>query len=669
MSEEPSNHDPASEPPRAPPPDSLPLRPADPRHTPSRPPGTPRAGAIPRLETVRVTAPDLARRAALETSRRRLLVAATGFAGLFTALGLKLTDATVISPVKPPPVPVDTARSGPALLARRSRAMIVDRNGVILAISLPTAAVYADPRQIMDRADAVRRLKSVLPDIDEASLLEQFQMPGRSFVYVAREVDPDQELAINDLGIPGVNFLPAEKRHYPLGRTACHVLGWADVDDNGVAGIEKFENHRLNTDPTPLRLSIDVRVQAVLRDEMAAAFDDFQAKGASGVIMDVHNGEVLAMVSLPDYDANDFSTAAPAERFNRVATGVYEPGSAMKLQTMGMGLDSGLVHVWDRFDTTHPIAIGRFMITDYEPVNRWLYLPEILAYSSNIGASHVALIVGKERQRAWLKKLGFFDRVPIELPEAAMPLFQTAAEWGIATVMTVSFCNGIAMTPLHLLNATVPLVNGGVMFAPTLLYQDPATPRPGTLVLDHPEYTSETMRRMMRDVVTDGTGIFAKVPGYFVGGKTGTSQVVSKMGGYRLHTNRAGFIAAFPIEAPRYALYIMADSPHANALSQGFSTGGEISAKPVARTIARIAPMLGLLPVTDPAQIKAINDELFLPLEPSPPPGVVALGPGHPYPADAANAPSPGPRGPLAPTEGRRYAASHELAQATDPGR
>jgi cell division protein FtsI (penicillin-binding protein 3) len=657
---------PRDDPPRAPPPDSLPLR-ADPRAAPARPPGTPRAGAIPRLETVRVTAPDLARRAALETSRRRLLGAATGFAGLFAALGLKLTDATVISPVKPPPPPPedDTAGSAPVLLARRGRAMIVDRNGVILAISLPTAAVYADPRQMMDRADAVRQLKSVLPAIDEASLLAQFNMPGRSFVYVSREVDPDQELRINDLGIPGVSFLPAEKRHYPLGRTACHVLGWADVDDNGVAGIEKFENHRLNTDPAPLRLALDVRIQAVLREEMAQAVDDFQAVGSAGAVMDVRTGEVLALASLPDYDANDFATAPAVERFNRAVTGVYEPGSAFKLQTMGMALDSGLVHVWDHFNTTHPIDISGFQITDYDPVHRWLSLVEILAYSSNIGASRVAMILGKERQRAWLRKLGFFDRCPIELPEAAMPLVQTAAEWGPATVMTVSFGNGIAMPPLQLLNAALPLVNGGVLFAPTLLYHDPVMPRAGTLVMDHPDYVSDALRRMMRDVVLYGTGIFCNVPGYFVAGKTGTAQVVSNEGGYRHHTNRAGFIAVFPAEAPRYAIYIMVDKPHANALSQGFSTGGEISAKPVARTIARVAPMLGLLPVTEPDQIKAIDASLLLPLDPTPPPGVVALGPDHPYPADAANAP-------LAPGDasrvGRGYAvphgASHELAQA-----
>jgi len=639
---------------------------ADSRAAPARPPGTPRDGAIPRLETVRVTAPDLARRATLETSRRRLLGAAAGFTALFAALAAKLTDATILNPVKPPPAPKDnfSVAAQPLRMANRPRAMMVDRNGEILAVSLPTAAVYADPRQMMDPADAVRRLETVLPDLDGPSLLAELVAPHREFVYVAREVGPEQELRINDLGIPGVNFLPAEARHYPLGRTAAQTIGAVDIDGHGIAGLEKSQNSRLRNDPNPLRLALDVRVQAVLHEEMVKAVNDFRPIGAAGAVMDVRTGEVLAMVSLPDYNANDFASAPAKARFNRVATGVYEPGSAFKLQTIGMALDSGLVHVWDRFDTTHPIDIGHFVITDYEPVDRWLYVPEIIAYSSNIGASRIALIVGKARQRAWLRKLGFFERCPIELPEAAMPLVQTDAEWGEATVMTVSFGNGIAITPLHLLNGTVALVNGGVLFAPTLLYQDPATPRPGSAVME-PD-TSVTVRKLMRDVVAHGTGIFGQVPGYFVGGKTGTAQVV-RSGGYRLHTNRAGFLAAFPINAPRYALYVMLDSPHANALSQGYSTGGEISAPAVARTIARIAPMVGLLPVTDPAEKAAIEKEIELPLQPAAPPGVIALGPGHPYPAGAADAPddlsrkrTPAAGGrAFAPRTPRRYASSH----------
>lgn len=654
------------------PPDSphsgeLPARP-DPRVAPTPLPGTPRDGAIPRLETVRVTAPDLARRAALETSRRRLLGAAAGFTALFAALAAKLTDATIIDPVKPRPPPrnIAAATARPAPIANRTRAMMVDRNGQILAVSLPTAAVYADPRQMMDRAEAVRRLQGVLPDLNGPALLAELMAPHREFVYIAREVGPEQELRINDLGIPGISFLPAEARHYPLGRTAAQVLGTVDIDGHGIAGLEKSQNQRLAQDPNPLRLALDVRVQAVLHDEMAKAVDDFQAIGAAGIVMDVLTGEVLAMVSLPDYDANDFASAPAKARFNRAATGVYEPGSAFKLQTAGMGLDPGLIHVWDRFDTAHPIDIGRFVIRDYEPVDRWLYLPEVIAYSSNIGASRIALIVGKERQRAWLRRLGFFERCPIELPEAAMPLVQTDAQWGRATVMTVSFGNGIAVTPLHLVNGTVALVNGGILFAPTLLYQDPATPRAGSAVMQ-PD-TSATVRRLMRDVVTHGTGIFGRVPGYFVGGKTGTSQVV-RDGGYRHHTNLAGFLAAFPINAPRYALYVMLDAPHANALSQGYSTGGEISAPVVARTIGRIAPMLGLLPVTDPAERATIQKTIELPLQPKPPPGVVALGPGHPFPPGAADASTDVGRSldplrnhALARERPRRYAASHASA-------
>ncbi|MGH7102472.1 MAG: penicillin-binding transpeptidase domain-containing protein, partial [Acetobacteraceae bacterium] len=293
-------------------------------------PGTPRDGAIPRLETVRVTAPDLARRAALETSRRRLLGAAAGFTALFAALAVKLADATVIDPVKPPPPPGNTATASarPLSGASRMRAMMVDRNGQILAVSLPTAAVYADPRQMMDRAEAVRRLQGVLPDLDGPVLLAELMAPDREFVYISREVGPEHELRINDLGIPGVNFLPAQARHYPLGRTAAQVLGAVDIDGHGIAGLEKSQNRRLDENPDPLRLALDVRVQAVLHDEMAKAMDDFQAIGAAGIVMDVVTGEVIAMVSLPDYDANDFASAPPKARFNRAATGVYEPGSA-----------------------------------------------------------------------------------------------------------------------------------------------------------------------------------------------------------------------------------------------------------------------------------------------------------------------------------------------------
>ncbi len=236
-------------------------------------------------------------------------------------------------------------------------------------------------------------------------------------------------MAVNDLGIPGIDFRPTQHRQYPLGRTAAQVLGGVDVDQSGFAGVEKYFDERLRTNPDPLRLSIDLQVQAAVREELIAAMQTFTAIGGCGIVMDVHTGEVLAMVSLPDYDANLVRTAPAEDRFNRAVEGTYEPGSTFKLQTASMALDSGVAHIWDEFDASHNISIGRFTISDFEGKHRWLYLPEVLAYSSNLGAAHIAQAVGSERQRNWLKGMGMFGRTGIELPESARPIIQPAANW------------------------------------------------------------------------------------------------------------------------------------------------------------------------------------------------------------------------------------------------
>lgn len=394
------------------------------RNTPSRRLGAGSADAVPRMETVRVTAPDLDRRAAMEVTRSRLVLTAAGFLALFLAVVLKLADATVIQPVKPrrPEHPIAQMVQKPQqmdadLLAQR--AMITDRNGQILAISLPTAELYADPRQVMDPAAIVTKLQQVVPDLDVEAAERRLNEQGKQFVFLARRITPQQEIEINNLGIPGIDFEPTEERHYPMKNVAAHVLGGVDIDEHGVAGVEKWFDKRLMSDPTPLRLSLDVRVQAVVRDALQSAIDEFKAEGGAAVVMDANTGEVLAMVSLPDYDANDFGDAPADARFNRAVSGAYEPGSTFKLQTVAMALDSDVIHLWDQFDTVHPIHIGRFTITDFETDTHNLEVPEIVAYSSNIGASHIAVLVGAERQRAWLKKLGFFVRSPIQLPESA----------------------------------------------------------------------------------------------------------------------------------------------------------------------------------------------------------------------------------------------------------
>ena len=594
--------------------------------------GAPRDAGVPRMEHVRVTAPDLARRARMEKTRGRLVVAAAGFAVLFGALTLKLADATVIRPVLPKPAvqhrndPPTPPPAGPAEAAappaaldtgpHALRAMITDRNGEILAISLPTAGLFANPREMADPADAAHKIAGVLPRLDEAMVRARLSDSNRQFVYLARQITPKEELQINALGIPGVYFQPTERRHYPLGRVAAQVVGGVDVDDHGVAGVEKAFEKRLLDDPSPLKLSLDVRVQAVVREELVQGMQDFQAIAGCGIVMDVHTGEVIAMVSLPDYDANDFGRADPNERRNRAVGNVYEPGSTFKLQNVSAALDDGVVNIWNGFDASSPIHVGRFTINDFQGKHRFLYIPEIIAYSSNIGAAHMADAVGPERQRAWLQKMGMLARVPIELPEATTSLYPPERAWKSLATMTIGFGQGIAVTPLHVVRGTAAVANGGILLNPTILALPPDAPPPdGVRVMQ--QSTSDIVRKMMRLVVTEGVGKSAEVPGYFVGGKTGTAQKTAGGHGYKRDARVDAFMGVFPMNAPRYAVYMMLDEPKANASTHGYATAGWVVAPVAARVIARAAPMLGLLPDTDHAA--EIDAALSMPLQPGRP--------------------------------------------------
>jgi cell division protein FtsI (penicillin-binding protein 3) len=322
------------------------------------------------------------------------------------------------------------------------------------------------------------------------------------------------------------------------------------------------------------------------------------------------------MVSLPDYDANNVGSASPDERFNRAVTGMYEPGSTFKLQTAAMALDSGIVNIWNEFDASRPIHIGRFTITDFEGKHRWLYLPEVLAYSSNLGAAHIAQTVGGERQRNWLRGMGMFDRIGIELPEAGRPIVPAAANWKEVVTLTVGFGHGIAVSPLHVVRGTAVIANGGIMFQPTILAEPPGAMPHGERIMQ--QTTSDTLRKLMRLVVTDGFGKSAEVPGYYPGGKTGTAEKVGAHG-YKKHANVAAFMSVFPMNAPRYAVYTMLDEPHANASTHGYATAGWVAAPAAGRVIARIGPMLGMLPDIDDKEV--IQQALYIPLQPGRPAG------------------------------------------------
>lgn len=581
------------------------------------------------MHTVRVTAPDLERRAALEKTRGRLLFAASGFTVLFAAVMVKLALATVVVPVQPrraergPPPLLDATTASaespapdPAHDAPHPRATITDRNGEILAVSLPTAGVYANPKEMIDPNDAAVKLKSVLPQLDLDAIKAKLSTE-KQFAWIARGITPRQQLAINNLGIPGIYFQPTERRRYPQGRVAAQVLGGVDVDAKGVAGVERSFEQRLHESAEPLRLSLDVRVQAVVRDELSKSMDEFHAIGACGIVMDVRTGEVIAMVSLPDYDANKFGQATNEERFNRAVTGMYEPGSTFKLQTAAMTLDSGVGHLWSTYDASHDIKVGRFTIQDFEGKHRVLTLPEVIAYSSNLGAAHMAQAMGAERQRAWLQSMGMFTRVGVELPEQGQPIVQPAANWKEIATMTVGFGHGIAVSPLHVVRGTAAIANGGFVLRPTVLAPEPdMAPRTGTSVMQRS--TSDTMRKLMRLVVTDGYGKPADVPGYFVGGKTGTAEKNSGHG-YKKHSNISAFMSVFPMNAPKYAVYFMLDEPKGNASTGGYSTAGAVSAPGAGRVIARIGPMLGLMPETVTAA--ATQATLAMPLSVARPAG------------------------------------------------
>jgi cell division protein FtsI (penicillin-binding protein 3) len=585
------------------------------------------------MEHVRVTSPDLRRRAQMEMARNRMVIGAILFGALYAVLAGKLIDATVIHPILPTRAVLDAMQPELDVMPPPpDRANITDRNGTILAVSLPGAQLYADPRQVTDPIAATDQLASVLPGLDIAAT-EQKLKSGKDFVYLDRKLLPDEEIAVNALGIPGVYFEDSEKRHYPEGDLASHILGGVTVGGQGIAGVEEYFNQRLTSDPTPLTLSIDIGIEGIVHDELASAVKEFRSPGGCAIVMNAHTGEILAMVSLPDYDTSTLGTAAANNRFNRCVTGDYEPGSVFKLQTVSMALDSGMIHYWDYFDTSHPLHVGRFTIKDFEPVHTWMAVPQIINVSSNIGASRIATILGPHIEQAWYEKQGFFNKLSVQLPEAQPPIYPSLKNWGLATTMTVSFGNGIAVTPLHLITGVLPIVNGGIRYQPTLLAVDPnGAPPQGVRVMS--QATSDIMRKLMTGVVLSGTGVKAAVPGYVVGGKTGTAQVVGPGGRYLQHTNNASFMAAFPMNAPQYVIYVLVLQPKADSTTGGFTTGGAIAAPTVGRIIARIGPMLGVLPAAGDtlAQLQA---SLTIPMDPTPPPGVIALGPGRPFPPGA----------------------------------
>lgn len=525
-----------------------------------------------------------AAKAAMARTRSRLNIAIIGFGIVFAVLFGRLVEVT-------------TLREGQERKIARVednvsyfRADLVDRNGEILATDLQAASLYADARVIWDPAEAAQSLAGVLPAIDARALAKRLAT-RQAFVWIKRNVTPRQQAAVRQLGIPGLHFRTEPRRVYPNGRTAAHALGYVNVDNHGLAGVERGAEElileRRNRGGV-VELALDLRVQHALQDELAASVAMFKARTASGIVMDVNNGEVLALASLPDFDPNEPGEAKKAALFNGATLGVYEMGSTFKTFTTAMALDTQKVTLTSQFDATNPIAFGRFTITDFHPENRLLTVPEIFVHSSNIGTAKMALEVGTTTQRAYLGKLGLLTPVASEIKEAGAPI--VPKRWGELETMTVAYGHGIAISPLHVAMASAALVNGGKLIKPTLLKREPGTVVPFTRVVS--EQTSVQMRDLLRMAVTQGTGSKADVPGYPVAGKTGTAEKPVQ-GGYA-QKNVSSFMGVFPARNPLYVVLIVLDEPQGTEATAGYATAGWTAAPTAGKVIARIAPMLNV---------------------------------------------------------------------------
>lgn len=504
--------------------------------------------------------------------------------------------------------------NGYAQGADGARGDLVDRNGKLLAVDLAHYALYVDPREIWDTKETRRALGRALPQVP-AKRLDKIVF-GDHRTFVVGGLTPDEKDAIFNLGLPGISFEEQERRMYPLGPTAAHLVGFVDSGGKGLAGAERALDDPIRKavggdNGGPVQLSIDVRVQAALEDELSKAAAEFTPKGAVGLVTNVHTGEILGLASLPDFDPNKAGEATDEQRLNRAAASVYEMGSTFKAFTVAIGLDTGVATPASTFDAREPFKLGYRTIHDYHAAKAILTLVEVFKHSSNIGTAMLAEKIGGERLSRYFTALGLTKPAKVELMESARPL--TPRKWDMDAVASTSFGHGMNVSPLALAQAMGALLNGGTML-PLTIKKMPDGVRPeGTRVIS--EATSAEMLKIMRANVIPGeggSGGMADVPGLSVGGKTGTGEKYDpSIRGYNHQRQVSSFAAVFPtdgpLEADRYFVLILMDEPHGTAKSFGFSTGGWVGAPPAGKVIRRIAPFLGVQRKQDLVTIAAPN--------------------------------------------------------------
>jgi len=468
------------------------------------------------------------------------------------------------------------------------RADLTDRNGELLATTLESYSLYAEPRRVWNARETAEALVKLRPHLNREKLQQKLEI-DRSFVWLERGLTPKARQAVFGLGLPGLAFRKEPKRVYPRENLASHMVGFTNVDMVGVAGAERAFNSDLTADDAPsVALSLDLRVQFALTDELAKAHEAFQALDASGVVMDIRTGEIIAMASVPNFNPNNPDTTMPETLFNHAAMSTYDLGSVFKPLTMAMALEDAVVNKTELFEVQKPYKVRNKFIRDDHPSEVPLNITGVLAESSNRGTAMIAQRIGAERQQDHLRNLGLLTRVEYELAESAKP--QVQKNWGEMATVTVSYGHGLSVTPLALTAAIAGMLNDGVYVTPTVQKHSVVSPAVGRRVFR--SEVSQDMKDMMRFVVTDGTGRKADIPGYGVMGKTGTAEKPSEEGGYDQTRLVTSFVAAFPHSDPRYAMIVTLDEPKAAEGTHGYATAGWNAAPVAGQVIRRIGPIL-----------------------------------------------------------------------------
>ncbi|MCO4839266.1 MAG: penicillin-binding protein 2 [Rhodobacteraceae bacterium] len=543
----------------------------------------------------------------------RLLVLGLFFFCAFAVVGARMGGLATSDPVEP-----RSAAYGSTISA--ARADIVDRNGNLLATNFDTHALYAQPLHMIDPQGAADGLVKIFPDLDHARLIKDFT-GERKFLWIRKKISPEQMQAVHDIGDPGLLFAPREMRLYPNGSLAAHIMGGASFGKEGVAaaevigvaGVEKYFDDYLR-DPangaTPLELSIDLTVQAASERILYGGMKLMNAKGASSVLMDVHTGEVISVVSLPDFDPNDRPRPATtgdqsdSPLFNRSVQGVYELGSVFKIFTAAQAVDLGLVNPSTIIDTKGPMRVGGFNIGEFRDKNYGkLSVSDIIVQSSNRGTGRMALEIGSKRQKSFLDAMGFFEPTPFEIVEAAGGRPLLPKRWTDLSSVTISYGHGLSSSPMHLAAGYSAIANGGRAVTPTLLKKTSVPKGPRIMS----EEAARAARGMLRKVVSQGTASFGEVEGYAVGGKTGTADKPKPTGGYYEDKVIATFASMFPAHDPKYVLIVTLDEPVETSGDKPRRTAGWTAVPVAAEMIRRIAPLLGMRPTVEPQTLADIT--------------------------------------------------------------